>query len=104
MELREWKDNNGNKINTPSSPAQSNTTNNTSSGFRSRLKKLATYAYRFKSNNVDSVDIIKLADDEIKFVKYYKAGNTVEYEIYIGATTEAWNLKIYTTSLSSMLL
>lgn len=88
MELREWK-----YIN-------NSTTNSvyTSSGeFRSRLKKLATMTYRYKSSQVDSVDIITLADNEIKFIEFFKNGATAEYEISIKPTTEAWNLIIYTT-------
>lgn len=89
MELREWQ-----YMNKPAG----NVVSNSSSVFRSRLKKLAGYAYRYKNSKVTSVDILKLTDNEIKFAEFFESEATAEFEISITPTTEDWNLKIYTNN------
>lgn len=101
MKLNEWKDANGNQVGKPSSSAVSNTgntsTGSSSAGYKKRFIKLFDYCSRHKYSKINLTNLIKVTEDTLEFIEHYDTGNTVEYQIYIGTTTGAWNLKIYTT-------
>lgn len=96
MKLREFKYAKENPVSKTSAPAASNI-GNASTEYKERFKKLFSYAYQHRYSKITTMDIIKLTDDEVHFIEYYDTSNTVEYQIYVRAATEAWNLKIYTT-------
>lgn len=95
MRLREWKDSNGKKVDT-GIPTVS--TINTSSGFKSRFKKLLDYQIKHKSKSVDSYEIKKLTDDEFHYIEHCSSGY-IKYDkevvVHIRQQTEAWSMKAY---------
>lgn len=100
MKLKEFKYAKGNPVSkTPTQTVSNigNASTRSSTEYKERFKKLFSYAYRHRYSEITTMDIIKLTADEVHFIEYYDTSNTVEYQIYVRATTEAWNLKIYTT-------
>ena len=100
MKLKEWKDSNGNKVNISPSPAVSSTSSKTSSGsFKKRLNKLINYYGQHLPADV-GLKVNLLIDDALEFTEYYNNSNfdIVEFKIYIGPTTEAWSLKVFTNN------
>jgi hypothetical protein len=98
MRLREWKDSNGKKVDTGIPAVSTPTTVNTSSGFKSRFKKLLDYQIKHRSKSVDSYEIKKLTDDEFHYVEHCSTGY-IKYDkeviVYIGQQTEAWRMRAY---------
>ena len=94
--LYEWVDKDGNKVTLPRRASSASSGNTSSGGFKKRLEKLTEYIKTHKQTpEVEDIKITKLSDDTIKFTVCYKAGVEIFYEIYVGATTEAWRLKVY---------
>ena len=92
MNLNEWKDKNGNKINL-NSPAASNKTS--SGSFKKRLDKLIKYHGQPLPVDVDYLTVNLLTTDTLDFTEHYDDSQVVRYNIYIDPATEAWRLKIY---------
>jgi hypothetical protein len=94
MRLKEWLDANGKKVSTGST---GNTSSTASSGsFKKRLNKLINYYGQHLPSGIDYINVGLLTNDTLNFVEHYDTGSKAEFKIYIGPTTEAWNLKVWT--------
>lgn len=94
MKLKEFIDTNGNQVKIPKATSTVSKGTTSSGGFRKRLYKLIKYHEHHPGPDIEYLSIDSLTEDTITFTEYYKQGNKVNYEIYIGSTTEAWRLKV----------
>ena len=98
MKLNEWKDSSGKKITTPTKNTGNSSGNKSPYGsFKNRLRKLIDYAVAHKWSKITKIEILEITDDSLKFIEHYDSGVDITYDIYIGALTEAWRLKIYSS-------
>ena len=99
MNLKEYKDIKGNKINI-GTPVVSTSTSKTSAGssstgYEKRFKKLLMFAIKHRKPSVEKLVANNITEDTLEFTEFYKNGLTRTVEIYIGATTEAWRIRTY---------
>lgn len=103
MKLKEFVDNNGNKINIskPGSNSSQNASGKISSGYKKRFEKLLAYAQAHKNASIIKATVNSISDNEFSYSERIDGGYSVydrEISVYIGSTTEAWRLKIYINS------
>jgi hypothetical protein len=96
MKLNEWKDSNGNKVGTTTSPV---TKAPGTQSFKERFLKLLTYHIIHKRKTVVSYKVKTLTDDSFLYIEEHKNPATgeeweVDYSVYIGGLTEVWRLKV----------
>jgi hypothetical protein len=97
MKLTEWVDASGKKIKTPTTKQSTGNKASTSGSFKNRLRKLIDYAKAHRWSKITKVEILEITDDSLKFIENYDSVVDITYDIYIGALTEAWRLKIYSS-------
>ena len=98
MKLREYKDSSGKKVTTPTKNTGNSSGNKSPYGsFKNRLRKLIDYAKTHRWSKITNVEILEITDDSLKFIEHYDSEVDITYDIYIGALTEAWRLKIYSS-------
>lgn len=100
MRLKEWRDASGNKVKLPASAGATKSNSATKApigSFKNRLTKLIDYAIAHKWSKITKVEIVKITSDSLEFIEHYDSGVDITYDIYIGALTEAWKLKIYSS-------
>lgn len=100
MQLKEFIDKNGNQVKIP----KTNKTSmgiTSSAGFKKRFEKLLEYATKHRFSKINKVEVTKLTEDTLEFAEHYDGGAIVDYKIYIGASTEAWHVEIFTTIINA---
>lgn len=96
MKLQEWVDKNGNKVTIPKTTPVSNKTS--SGGFKNRLERLFEYNNKHKNPVVKKINLIQLTEASLAFTEYWGEDTSIFYKIFIGPTTEAWHVEVYTAT------